>query len=145
MRQVDVGTVEVVGPEGTARAAFLPCRAEHEMIDEQLAPALEQIRKGLPAVRALELVVPVNQHPGQAPPLGRQFVPETGQLLLLVEQRNPRLEPVFPRNDLVIRHARFPLHPGGSLDHSFGGCRGGPARAGTVNQALPKRCDPSIV
>ena len=41
--EVDVGAVEMIGEEGATRTAFLPVRAEHEMVDDELASAVEQL------------------------------------------------------------------------------------------------------
>jgi len=43
LRKMDHPAVEMIGQERTARAAFFPVGAEHEVIDDQLALAAEQI------------------------------------------------------------------------------------------------------
>src|SRR4029077_710400 len=54
MRKMQSGAVEMIGEVGAARAAFAPIRAEHEVIDDQLAPPIEQIAKRLFALRGVE-------------------------------------------------------------------------------------------
>src|SRR5690348_9706006 len=57
MRQMPVSTIEMVGEIRAALATFLPSRAEHEMIDNQLAAAIEQISQPLFPVRPFEDVL----------------------------------------------------------------------------------------
>ena len=42
-RAMDDGAVEMIGEERAARAALLPIRAKHEVIDDQLAFAAKQL------------------------------------------------------------------------------------------------------
>ena len=39
--EVDEGAVEMIGKIGAALAAFLPVRPQHEVVDDELAPAVE--------------------------------------------------------------------------------------------------------
>src|SRR5262249_37455723 len=48
MFQMRRDAIEAVCPEGAVLAALVPVRAVHEVIGQQLAAALEQLRKGLP-------------------------------------------------------------------------------------------------
>ena len=52
MRQVHVDAVEVVRPEGAARAALVPVGPEHEMLHDELAAAVEQVGRASPCLRA---------------------------------------------------------------------------------------------
>src|SRR3989442_705839 len=61
--------VVVVGPERAALAAVAPTRIEHEVVHEELAPALEQVAEGLCALGTLEDVVLVDPDPGQLAPI----------------------------------------------------------------------------
>jgi hypothetical protein len=55
---VQVGQVaDVVGQERAGRTALIPVRVEHEMVDQQLTPALEQIQEAGLAIPALEQVL----------------------------------------------------------------------------------------
>ena len=56
LRQVDNGAVEMVGEIRAAGAAFLPARAKHEMVDDELALAIEELGERLLAVRRVENV-----------------------------------------------------------------------------------------
>src|SRR5205823_586421 len=78
--------LEVVRPERADRTALLPVRAEHEVIDEQLAAAVEEISQRLLAVWALEDVLLLDRLPGKALSLLRQLVACACELLLLGEQ-----------------------------------------------------------
>ncbi len=50
------GAVEVVRPERAARAALIPARVEHEVINDQLRTAREQVSQRPAAVGALKMV-----------------------------------------------------------------------------------------
>src|SRR5205823_3356786 len=93
------GRLEVVRPERADRTALLPVRAEHEVIDEQLAAAVEEISQRLLAVWALEDVLLLDRLPGKALSLLRQLVACACELLLLGEQLLARLEPLVVADD----------------------------------------------
>src|SRR5690606_41992592 len=52
-----------------SRAALIPVRSEHEMVDQQLAAPIEQIGKVFPPRRRIEHVILVDLHPRQGLPL----------------------------------------------------------------------------
>ena len=55
---MQVGQVtDVVGLVGADRTAFVPGRVPHEVLHDELSPALEQVQQAGLAVRALEDVV----------------------------------------------------------------------------------------
>jgi hypothetical protein len=84
---VQVGEIAVlVNPARAARAAVVPGRVEHEVIDDQLAPPLEEVEQARLAVGALEDVVLFDLDHRQPPTLGVQRVPRPGGRLLLGEQ-----------------------------------------------------------
>src|SRR5262245_44285349 len=66
-----------------ARASLLPCRIEHEVIDDELAAALEQWLETELAARAVEYIVFLDPHHRQATPLGVDAVVVLGELLLV--------------------------------------------------------------
>ena len=49
--------IEVICPERAVLAALVPVRSVHEMIYQQLAAALEQLRKSLTVIRAVEYML----------------------------------------------------------------------------------------
>ena len=61
-------------------------RAEHEVVDEQLRAAVEQLAQRLGALVGVEPVVLLNANPRQLAPLPRKLVAQPGVLLLAVEQ-----------------------------------------------------------
>jgi len=67
MVEVHDDAVEVVHPERAALAALLPARVEHEVLDDELAAPLEEIRERLAAAGAVEHAGLVHLHPGQVP------------------------------------------------------------------------------
>ncbi|MGA9006212.1 MAG: hypothetical protein WB495_04800, partial [Xanthobacteraceae bacterium] len=64
----------MVGEIGTARTARFPAGAEHEVIDDELALAAEQIGQGFLAVRPFEHVFLFDLFPGQFAALAAEFV-----------------------------------------------------------------------
>ena len=63
LRQMNGGAVEMVGQERAARAALLPARTEHEVIDDQLAAAVEQVGQRLLATGSVEHIGLVDLDP----------------------------------------------------------------------------------
>jgi hypothetical protein len=55
----------MVGQHGATGAAFLPFRAEHEVIHNRLAALIEQVGKGHLSARAVEDVVLLDLLPRQ--------------------------------------------------------------------------------
>src|SRR5918998_3085305 len=108
----------LVCEEGAARAGPLRVRATRlrvrgdirrveGAVDDQLAPALEQVEEAGRAVLALEAVLLFDRHPGHAPPLRGQGVAGAGQLLLRDQQVLPGGLPLIGRNDRRCVHS-FP-------------------------------------
>src|SRR5207247_11438148 len=100
--EVDAETVEIVRPEGAVLAALVPVRGEHEVIDDELAPAVEKLRQRLPALRPVEDVLLVDLLPGQGAPLAAQLVAQPGELLLLREEFPARPYPDLVRYDPML-------------------------------------------
>ena len=65
MLDVHQGSLDVVGFERAADAAFVPARPEHEVLDDELAAAVEQIGQRLLALRRVEQIGLVDLDPGQ--------------------------------------------------------------------------------
>src|SRR5205085_11612323 len=91
--QVHDVRVEVVGPEGAARAACVPARIEHEVVDDELASSFEELRKGPSPIISVERVVLLDPFPGQLAPLTAQLVAEARELLLLRKELPALCEP----------------------------------------------------
>src|SRR5262249_43968737 len=91
--------VEVVGPERAALAADVVLGREHEVVDDQLAAAVEQVGERLLAVRALEDVLLLDRLPGQGLPLPGHLVAGARELLLLSKELLARLEPLVGADD----------------------------------------------
>src|SRR5262249_29888823 len=94
--------VEVIGPERTTTAGPFPVRPKHEMIDHQLASALEQLGQGPLPLRPFKNIILFYFDPGQFPALPTQLISETSKLFLLEQKLFSRLEPFVCRNDLVV-------------------------------------------
>src|SRR6266566_137224 len=100
MVQVLNHRLEVVGPERANRAAGLILRIEHEVVDEQLASAVEELGQGLLALRALEDVLLLDRLPGQGLPMSRQLVARAREFLLIREQLRALGNPVVVGDDV---------------------------------------------
>src|SRR2546423_484399 len=100
-----------VGDRGADGAAGLVRRAEHEVVDEQLRATVEELGERLRPRLGFEAVVLLDRHPGKLPPLPRELVAATGELLLLREQFLARCLPLLPGSDLAVRHHIASLGP----------------------------------
>ena len=86
VREVNQRTHGVVEFERAADAAFRPVRAEHEVLDDELAAPVEQVGERLLAVRAVEHVVLLDLDPGQRATFGAQLVAQAGEFLFLAQE-----------------------------------------------------------
>jgi hypothetical protein len=77
--------VDRVGDRGVDRATRLVAWAEHEVVDEQLGSAVEQLDERLLTVVGVEAVLLLHRHPRQLPSLLRKLVAESRMLLLANE------------------------------------------------------------
>jgi hypothetical protein len=93
--------------EGAADALPDLARPHHEVLDEELAAATEQVGQGQPALGPFEDVFLLDPDPGQLAALPADLVtlPRVG--LLPLEERLSLLQPHFPRGDPVFRHGVF--------------------------------------
>ena len=79
MRQSGVGMVHT---EGATRAALLPIWAEHEVINNELTLALEEVGKSLLTFRRIEDIVFFDFDPGKLPTFGGNRIALPRELLL---------------------------------------------------------------
>src|SRR3954465_1163474 len=107
MREV----TDLICKPGAARAADVLVVEPHEVVDDELAPALEQVGEAeLRAARAVEHVVLVDLDHRQPPPVGVERVALAREALLLLEQLLAGGEPLLAReNDGEIRRHRKAL------------------------------------
>jgi hypothetical protein len=97
---MQVGQVtDAVGLVGTDRAALVPGRVEHEVLHEQLGPALEEIQQADLAVRALEDVVLLDLDGRHLPAPARDLLESAYRLLLSGLQLLARGHPLLGRDD----------------------------------------------
>src|SRR5262249_43454881 len=113
MFQMRRDAIEAICPERAVLAALVPVRPVHEVIDQQLAAALEQLRKGLAAVRPVEDVVFLRFHPRKRAALLAQLVALPGKLLLFRQKPRSGSEPLILRNDWMIPHGNLTRRPCG--------------------------------
>jgi len=98
---------DLVDAGRAARAAGLPIRTEHEVLDHELTPALEEVEQPDLAVRAGEAVVLVDAHHRQVPPRGVERVGLPRVLLLADQQLPAGVEPFFAGHDLGQAHGEL--------------------------------------
>ncbi len=100
--EVDGEAVEPVGDRRAGRTPGLVVGPEHEVIDEELRAASEEVRqRGAPLV-GVEAIGLVDPNPRQFLPPPRQLVAAPRQLLFVLEQCEPGLTPLIARNDLML-------------------------------------------
>src|SRR6266568_3127630 len=109
MREMHGHSIGVVGHEGAARADLILTRREHEVLDQKLAAALEQIGEPLPAAGPLEGVLLVDADPRQLAAQPRDLIAAPRQVLFGGEQIAPRLEPGFACCGRMCRHDVYPF------------------------------------
>jgi hypothetical protein len=103
---VDDLRIERVRDRGADRAARVVGRPEHEVVDEQLRAALEELGERPRASLGVEPVLALDRDPGQLAPLAGQLVAATGELLLLLQQLAALRLPLLLRADPVLWHQR---------------------------------------
>src|SRR6266478_5725094 len=81
MLQVHDDALIVLGPERTARAALVPGRVEHEMVDDELTLPGEQGHQRLLAFGPVEQVLLLDLHPGELTPLSTELIPQPREVL----------------------------------------------------------------
>jgi hypothetical protein len=96
--------IEIVGPERAALAAFLPVGTQHEVIDDELAAAGEEIGERLRAIGPLKDISLLDLHPGHMAAPGAQFVTGAGEGLFLGQERLARRQPFVLRYDCGLGH-----------------------------------------
>ena len=103
MRQMPIGAIEMIGQIGAAFATLLPAWTEHEMINDQLTAAVEQIGQCFFAIRALEHVLLVDLDHWQLAPRCAQRISLAREFLFQSQQIFPRHEPFLFRYDFSIQ------------------------------------------
>jgi hypothetical protein len=107
--EVRDGGVEVIGDEGAAGASRVLLvdaepEAEHEVVDEQLGAAVEELGQGLPPAVRLEDVLLLDRHPGQLLARAGELVALPHVVLLALEELAAGGKPFLSRPHFVLRH-----------------------------------------
>src|SRR5262249_45091181 len=102
--QVGQDAVHAVGDRRARRTTRRVGRAEHEVIDEELRAAIEQLGEDLLARLGLETILLLELDPGQLAARPGELVAEPGMLLLTREQRLAGSDPLFAGSDSVSSH-----------------------------------------
>src|SRR5580704_1512175 len=100
-------SVDVLGLEGAAGTGGIPFGRVHQMMDNQLAAAVEEVWERLAALFGFERIALLDLQAGEPASLGGEPVPLAHVRLFLLEQRLPCGEPFLLRYDLVRFHGAF--------------------------------------
>ena len=109
IRQVNDEAVKAVC---YGRAGRTPCCVvgpEHEMVDEELRAASEEIRQRGSAFVRIESIVLVDPNPRQFLPPLCQFVTAPDELFFVLKKRQSRCQPLFACSGFVCCHRSSPL------------------------------------
>src|SRR4051812_6418430 len=93
--------LQAVGPDRTERAVVLPLRTEHEVVDDELTPSVEEIRQRPLSAHTIKDVRFRHFLPRQRAALLVQLVPKPRELLFFFEKCGSGGEPLFMRYDCV--------------------------------------------
>src|ERR1700730_9035036 len=85
--------VDMIGQERATRTTLLPFRTEHEVIDNQLAASVEEIRKTLFSFGAIEDVLLRDFDPWELSALCTERVSPTCKFFFLLKQLFPSSKP----------------------------------------------------
>src|SRR5205814_3224019 len=102
MRQMPIRAVKMIGQVGAAFATLFPARTEHEMINNQLAAALEQIGQSLFSLWAIKDIFLLDLDHWELAPCGTKRVALASELLFPRQQILPRDQPLSFRYDFRL-------------------------------------------
>src|SRR6266436_4807640 len=86
--------------ERATRAALLPLRSKHEVINDQLAFPAEEVAKRLLSARSIENILLLHFLPGQFAAFPAQLIAQTGEFLLLFSRVPCAPQPIPPARQL---------------------------------------------
>jgi len=104
LRKMENAAVEMIGGHRAAGATLFPVRAKHEMVDDELASAVEKGRESFLSARGIEDVVLLDFDPGQLAALGAERVAQMGEFFLLRQEFLASRKPVCSRHGFRIRY-----------------------------------------
>src|SRR5438034_59753 len=102
MREVPVRPVKMISQIGAAFATLFPARTEHEMINNQLAAALEQIGQSLFSLWAIKDILLLDLGHREFAPRRTKRVALASELLFPRQQILPSNQPLSFRHDLSL-------------------------------------------
>src|SRR5260221_54254 len=94
--------IEMISKQRAARAALHPAGTKHEVIDDELAFAAEEVGQRFLPLRPCECIVLFDLDPRQSAPRLAQLVACLGKFLFFREQRLARSQPFALRNDFML-------------------------------------------
>jgi hypothetical protein len=106
---MQVGQVaDIIGLVGADRTPLVPGRVEHEVLHDELSPALEEIKQAGLAGRTLENVVLLDFHGRQLAAPAGDLLESSHGLLLVGLQLLARGDPLLGRHDSRNAHCSPP-------------------------------------
>ncbi|MNL11465.1 hypothetical protein D3C87_1323030 [compost metagenome] len=93
---------DMIAEERAADTALVPIRAEHEMIDKQLAAAIEKLDECLSAGKRLEGIIFVDLHPRERLARRPHSVAQVGFFLLKHQKFKARIAPFILVDDRIV-------------------------------------------
>ncbi len=100
------GAVDMVAHERASIADVVRSRRQHEVVDDELAVAVEEVGERLRPVGPVEHVALLDLDPGQGLPFGPEPVEIARDLLLPRQMRSPSREPFLSGHDAVLHGGR---------------------------------------
>jgi hypothetical protein len=105
---MDHGRIVVIRKERAGLATLFPLGVEHEVVDDELTATVKEIREAHLAVCPLEDVILSDLLPRQLTACRTELVAQSGEFLLLLEERLASLEPVGRGNYGMTRRCQYP-------------------------------------
>ena len=96
------------------RTSGVPLRAEHEVIDDELASIFEKVSQLLLSFRPLEDVFLLHFDPRELAALPAQIVAQTREFLFFRQKRLAITHPLLARDDRMFRDFTCHLSPPGA-------------------------------
>src|SRR6266851_6838325 len=93
--EMSKGAIDMIGEKRATGAACVPAWAKHEVINNELASAIEQFSQILFALGTVKDVILLHFHPRQSQTFCVDLVPQMSKFLFLQQQRFARGEPLF--------------------------------------------------
>jgi hypothetical protein len=103
--EMDESAFDVVDLEGATGASLSPFGTKHEVLDDQLAPSLEEAGERALSPRAVEQIGLFHLEPGEIAALGGQAIPHPGKLFFFDQVPLVGGDPFISWHDSLVIHS----------------------------------------